>query len=76
MKTMEGSSTALLRITDILGDKDQGIRPLIPVSRTTWYSGIKRGMYPKPVKLGDRVSAWRSQDIQKLIEHGPHGGEV
>jgi prophage regulatory protein len=73
---MEFSNTALLRISDIIGDREQGIRPLIPVSRTTWYSGIKRGMYPKPVKLGERVSAWRSSDIQDLIENGPHGGEV
>jgi prophage regulatory protein len=63
--------TGYLRITEILGDQSQGLEPLIPVSKTAWYDGIKRGIYPKPVKLGNRTSAWRSRDIQHLIDNGP-----
>lgn len=39
---------------------------IFPVSRTSWYEGIKTGKYPKPVKLSDGVSAWRLIDIKKL----------
>ena len=39
----------------------------IPVSKSTWWAGIKSGRFPPPVKLGIRVSAWRVQDIQALI---------
>ncbi len=39
----------------------------IPVSRSTWWAGIKDGRYPKPVKLGPRITAWRVEDIRALI---------
>jgi prophage regulatory protein len=29
----------------------------IPVSRSTWWAGVKNGRYPKPVKLGPRITA-------------------
>jgi predicted DNA-binding transcriptional regulator AlpA len=41
---------------------------LIPVSKSAWYLGIQQGLYPKPVKLSERTSAWRSADIASLIE--------
>jgi prophage regulatory protein len=41
---------------------------VIPVSRSTWWAGIKSGRFPKPVKLARRISAWRVTDIQALIE--------
>jgi predicted DNA-binding transcriptional regulator AlpA len=40
----------------------------IPVSRSTWYAGIRDGRYPAPVKLGPRISAWRAEDIRTLIK--------
>mgnify|MGYP003909549929 CR=1 FL=1 len=42
---------------------------LIPVSKSTWWEGIKTGRFPKPVKLGKRISAWRVEDIRMLIEN-------
>lgn len=52
-------SDALLRLPTVLS--------IIPVSRASWYRGIASGRYPSPVKLSDRVSAWRASDIQTLI---------
>lgn len=40
---------------------------VIPVSKTTWWEGVKSGRYPKPVKLGTRMTAWRALDIRQLI---------
>lgn len=42
----------------------------IPVSKSTWWAGIKSGRYPKPVKLSARVTAWRVEDIRAFIETG------
>ncbi|MDH2239515.1 AlpA family phage regulatory protein [Pigmentiphaga sp. GD03639] len=40
---------------------------IIPMSRATWYAGVRPGRYPAPaVKLGARISAWRANDIQLL----------
>jgi len=52
--------TALIKLPDVL--------LLYPVSRSSWYQGIKAGKYPPPVKIGPRSSAWRLSDINKLIE--------
>ena len=41
---------------------------LIPVVKTTWWNGIKSGRFPKPVKLGPNMTAWRVEDIRDLIE--------
>lgn len=37
-----------------------------PVSRATWYAGIKDGRFPAPIKLGPRAVAWRSADVLAL----------
>lgn len=42
----------------------------IPISKSTWWQGIKDGRYPKPVKLGPRITAWRVEDIRAFIENG------
>ncbi|MEO3385253.1 AlpA family phage regulatory protein [Mesorhizobium sp. CAU 1741] len=52
------------------------IRPLgpLPISRSTWWKGVKEGRYPQPIKLGPRITAWRTADIIELVERT--GGPV
>ncbi len=38
-----------------------------PISKSAWWEGIKRGRFPKPVKLGPRTSAWKVEDIRNLL---------
>jgi predicted DNA-binding transcriptional regulator AlpA len=40
----------------------------IPVSRSTWLRGVKKGWYPHPVKVSAKLTFWRTTDIQKLID--------
>lgn len=42
----------------------------IPVCKSTWWAGVKDGRYPKPVKLGPGVTAWKAEEIRRLIEIG------
>jgi prophage regulatory protein len=44
----------------------KGVQTKIPVSRATWYAGIKAGKYPKPIRLSEGVSVWRVADIDAL----------
>ncbi len=62
------SERSLLRLPQILGDRRKGIAPLVPVSRSTWWAGIKTGRFPKPLKLGSRITVWRSEDILRLLD--------
>lgn len=62
--------------------KNQGFNPVLPpegfvrlpvvvkvmgIGKTTWWSGIREGRFPRPVKLGPKTSAWRVEDIRTLI---------
>lgn len=44
-----------------------------PVSKSTWWAGIKSGRFPAGVKLSESTTAWRVEEIRKLIESA---GEV
>lgn len=48
-----------------------GVLAVIPVSRSTWWEGVKTGRFPAPVKLGTRTTAWRVEDIRSLIDSYP-----
>lgn len=74
--------TGYLRLHQIIGRKpkpeepgkprkkpsQEPIHPLIPVSKSHWWDGVKRGIYPAPVHLGPRITVWRAADIRALIE--------
>lgn len=59
--------TGLLRIWQIIGDVKRGALPLIPISRSAWWLGVKSGKYPKGIKLSERTTCWRVEDIRKMI---------
>jgi len=67
--------TGFLRLTNIIGDAKANppIPAIIPVSKSTWWAGVKTGRYPKPIKLGPRITAWRVEDIRNLIRESSVG---
>lgn len=64
--------TGYLRLHHIIGDltAEPPIPPIIPVSKSTWWAGVKTGRFPQPVKLGPNTTAWRAEDIRELIKRG------
>lgn len=75
-------STGYLRLSQIIGSPgkpaaDPSIPPtpaIIPVSKSTWWAGVRTGRYPQPTRsLGKRITAWRVEDIRALIEHATPG---
>ena len=65
--------TGFLRLANIIGDAKARppIPAIIPVSKSTWWAGVKSGRYPKSIKLGPRITAWRVEDIRELIQNSP-----
>ncbi len=65
--------TGFVRLPNIIGDpKSQPPIPaIIPVSKSTWWAGVKSGRFPKPTKLGPRITVWRVEDIRELIQKSP-----
>jgi prophage regulatory protein len=72
--------TGFLRIWQIVGDAKRGALPIIPVSRGTWWAGVRDGRYPESVKLGPNTTVWRAEDIRALVvsmtADAPVGSEV
>lgn len=63
--------TGFLRLTQIIGNPKATppILAVIPVSKSTWWEGVRTGRYPQPVRtLGLRITAWRVEDIRALID--------
>lgn len=67
-----------VRLSQLLGDPqaDPPIPPVLPLSKSTWWQGIRTGRYPRPVKLGPRITAWRVEDIRALIEQSGYEGDT
>jgi prophage regulatory protein len=68
--------SGFLRLRQIIGDAKSNppVEPIVPVGKSTWWEGVRTGRFPKPIKLGPRTTAWRVEDIRKLIEQlGQHG---
>ena len=65
-----------LRLYQIIGDQTRQppLPPIYPVSKSTWWDGVRSGRYPQPVKLGPRITAWRVEDIRALIQKRVDGG--
>lgn len=55
-----------LRLNQIIGSKTAPA--IIPISKSSWWAGVKEGRFPQPVKLGKRTTVWRISDIRSLIE--------
>lgn len=51
--------TGFLRLPQVLS--------VFPVSRSTWWAGVRSKRFPQPVKLGANTTAWRAEDVRRLI---------
>ncbi len=55
--------TGLVRLSQILAPAGP-----IPVSKSTWWQGVKDGRFPKPHKLGPRTTVWKVEHIRALFD--------
>lgn len=62
--------TGYLRLPQIIGDPkaEPPIPAIIPVGKSTWWNGVRSGRFPKPVKLGPRITAWDVSSIRALVD--------
>ena len=57
---MESQNVGFFRLKNVL--------EIIPLSRSSWLSGVKEGRFPAPVHLGPRTVAWSKSAIHDLAE--------
>lgn len=58
-------SEGCVRLSQILAPRGP-----VPVSKSTWWDGVRKGRFPQPIKLGPRITAWRVEDIRELVKSG------
>ena len=43
------------------------------ISKSTWYDGVRRQVFPQPVRIGTRTVVWLESDIENYLR-GNYGG--
>jgi predicted DNA-binding transcriptional regulator AlpA len=46
----------------------------VPISKSTLWRRVQARTFPEPVKLSERVTVWRAEDIRRWIDS--HGREA
>jgi len=59
--------TGLYRLKSIVRTKGGGTH-LFDIAASTWWQGVKTGRFPKPVRMGTRMTLWVGADLIKLVE--------
>lgn len=64
---MSGPTPATLPETGFIRAR-QLVPAIIPIARSTLHKWVAEGRFPKPVKLGPGVTAWRVEDVRAWIQ--------
>ena len=47
----------------------QQVLERFPVSKSTWWAGVKTGRFPQAHRMGARLTMWKESDIDNLIDN-------
>lgn len=67
-KLAEDSGASAVMDDELLTAKE--IVALLKIGLTKWWEGVKGGIYPQPIYLGNRCTRWSRNAIQQLMERG------
>jgi len=61
---------AFLRMADLVRTPSRpGAEVLLPFSSSTLWNMVSKNRFPKPVKLGNRITAWRVRDVRDWLRN-------
>ena len=66
----ESEIPRFLRLKQIIGDPkaEPPIRAILPISKSSWWAGVKAGHYPEPLKIGPNTTVWREDEVRALVD--------
>ena len=44
---------------------------VLPINRSTLWRWCQEGRFPKPLKIGPNVTAWRAEDVRAFLADPP-----
>ena len=68
--------SAFVRESALIGSRRAGTKGILPFSSPTLWRMVKDGRFPKPVKLGERITAWRVEDVRAWMDSRKGKGDV
>ena len=62
--------TGYVRLSQLVGNPKANppIPGILPVSKSTIWQWVKQGIFPRPIKLGPRVSVFDVQAVRSCLE--------
>ncbi|NDV12490.1 helix-turn-helix transcriptional regulator [Crenobacter caeni] len=60
--------TGFVRQPLLVGDTRTGTPGVLPFSPSTLWRRVRAGTFPAPVKLSERVTAWRAEDVRRWLD--------
>ncbi|GGP18152.1 helix-turn-helix transcriptional regulator [Silvimonas iriomotensis] len=60
--------TGFVRLPVLIGDTRTGRPGLLPFSEATLWRMVRAGSFPCPVKLSERITAWKVEDIRQWLK--------
>ena len=60
--------TGFVRQPLLVGDRRTGTPGILPFSASTLWRRVRNGTFPAPLRLSERVTAWRAEDVRAWIE--------
>ena len=58
---------SLLRERDLLKPAAPGARPILSMSRASFWRMVADGQFPRPIKLRGRVSVWKASTVNAWL---------
>lgn len=56
--------------------RERQLRPhILPVAHSTLWRMVKDGRFPSPLKLSDRVTVWRTDEVMAWVAQQGQDGE-
>jgi len=46
----------------------QQVKEIVSLSVSTIWARVKQGSFPHPYKLGDKITRWKSTDVQQWMD--------
>ncbi|MDE1714523.1 AlpA family phage regulatory protein (plasmid) [Chromobacterium amazonense] len=64
--------TGYVRLHLLVGEAKSGTPGVLPFSASTLWRRVRAGTFPAPIKLSDRVTAWKAEDVREWLDSQNH----
>lgn len=68
--------SAFVRESDLVNRPREQDPALLPFSKSTLWRHVRAGTFPAPVKLSERVTAWRVGDVRQWLLQFNQNGKI